>query len=96
MKKNLASILITNYNKGKFIKKSVISALSQNYIYKEVILFDDKSTDNSLKKIHRFKNIKVLKNKSIKFFSSPINQINGIIKTNPINLAKNLIYLTLF
>jgi len=48
MKKNLASILITNYNKEKFIKKSVISALSQNYNLKEVILFDDKSTDNSL------------------------------------------------
>lgn len=81
MKKNLASILITNYNKEKFIKKSVISALSQSYNLKEVILFDDKSTDNSLKKINRIKNIKILKNKSIKSYSSPINQINGIIKS---------------
>ena len=30
MTKNLASIIITNYNKEKFIKKSVQSALNQN------------------------------------------------------------------
>ena len=81
MKKNLASILITNYNKEKFIKKSVISALTQDYIYKEVILYDDKSTDNSLKKINNLKKIKILNNKRKNFFSSPINQINGIIKS---------------
>ena len=81
MKKNLASILITNYNKEKFVKKSVLSALSQDYANKEIIFFDDHSSDNSLKIINDFKNIKIIKNKSKKLLSSPINQINGIIKS---------------
>ena len=46
--KNLVSILITNYNKGSFIKKTIESCLSQNYKNKEILLFDDCSVDNSL------------------------------------------------
>ena len=43
----LASIIITNYNKSNFVIKSVKSCLTQNYKNKEIIFFDDKSTDNS-------------------------------------------------
>ena len=42
MNEALASIIITSFNKGKFIKKTIESALNQNYKKKEIIVFDDK------------------------------------------------------
>jgi len=69
-KKNLISVIITNFNKGRFIEKSLISVFKQNHKYFEVILFDDCSTDNSmkiLKKFKRFKKFKLIINKKKKF-----------------------------
>jgi len=43
-----ASIIITNYNYGKFITECVDSLLQQTYKNIEVIIIDDGSTDNSL------------------------------------------------
>ena len=63
IKKKLISILISNYNKEKFIKSSIKSAFKQKYNNFEVILFDDASTDYSLLKIKHFKKIKLIKNK---------------------------------
>ena len=63
MKKNFVSILITNYNKGKYLKKTINSCLIQDYKDKEVLVFDDCSTDNSLKILKKCKNITVIKNK---------------------------------
>ena len=48
-KKNFVSILVTNYNKERFLKKSIKSCLRQNFKNKEVIIFDDCSSDNSIK-----------------------------------------------
>ena len=81
MNKNiLVSIIITNYNKEKFIYKTLKSAISLDYSNKEIIVFDDSSDDKSLDIIKKFKNIKLLKNKSKKIKSGPLNQINAIIK----------------
>ena len=63
------SILITNYNKSKFLKKSLDSLKKQNYKNFEIIIFDDCSTDNSLKIIKKFKKINLITNK--KKFISP-------------------------
>ena len=63
MKKQLASILITNFNKDKYLNDTIQSCLAQNYKNKEILIFDDKSTDNSLKILKKYKKIKVLKNK---------------------------------
>ena len=41
MKNNFISILITNYNKEKFLNKSLKSVLNQTYSNYEIILFDD-------------------------------------------------------
>jgi len=82
MKKNiLVSIIITNYNKDKFIEKTINSALNQEYINKEVIIFDDGSTDKSMKIIKKFKNIKLIKNKKERKISGPLSQIKGIINS---------------
>ena len=81
MKKEfLASILITNYNKEKFVNSALLSAVRQNYKKKEIIIFDDKSTDNSIKIIEKFKKIKIIKNNKKKNKSGSLNQINGLIK----------------
>ena len=81
MKKNFISILITSYNKGNFLEKTINSCLSQNFKKKEIILFEDCSTDNSKKILKKFKNkIKIINNKKKKFDSSPLNQIHGIIE----------------
>ena len=76
---NLISILVTNFNKEKFIKKSIKSILDQSFKNYEIILFDDCSTDNSIAKIKNFKNIKLIRNNKKKFNSSPLNQMYGIL-----------------
>ena len=48
MKQKLISILITNYNKGNFLRKTIFSCENQSYLKKEIIIFDDYSTDKSI------------------------------------------------
>ena len=79
-KKEYISIIITNYNKEKYIVKSLQSITNQNYKNYEIILFDDCSTDNSINLIKKFKNVRLIKNHKKKFISNPLNQINGILK----------------
>ena len=82
----LASIIITNYNKSNFVIKSVKSCLTQNYKNKEIIFFDDKSTDNSLRKIKNFKkkykyNFKIILNPKKKKDFATFNHISAIKKS---------------
>lgn len=44
----LVSILINNYNYGRFLGEAIRSALAQNYADKEIVVVDDGSTDDSL------------------------------------------------
>jgi glycosyltransferase involved in cell wall biosynthesis len=62
------SIIITNYNYGKFISSCLKSCFNQSFLKKdyEVILVDDCSNDQSKKKIKKFehkKNFKFIENK---------------------------------
>ena len=64
----LASIIITNFNYGKYLERCLRSCLNQTLSAKdyEVIIVDDKSTDNTEKIIKPFlnySNIKLIKNK---------------------------------
>ena len=50
----LVSIVINNYNYGRFLAQAIRSALGQTYSHTEVIVVDDGSTDDSLQVIGRF------------------------------------------
>ena len=79
--KNYISILITNYNKEKFLDKSLKNVCNQNFKNYEIIIFDDCSTDRSINIIKKYKKVKLINNKTRnKKKSGPLNQINGIIE----------------
>lgn len=50
----LVSILINNYNYGRFIAEAIDSALNQTYSNLEIIVVDDGSTDNSHEIIQKY------------------------------------------
>ena len=52
----LASIIINNFNYGRFIGDAIESALAQTYANNEVIIVDDGSTDNSREIIASYAN----------------------------------------
>ena len=78
MKNELISILITNFNKEKFLKNCLNSVYRQNLKNFEIILFDDCSNDNSLKIIKKYKRIKLILNKKKISEHAAINQLNGL------------------
>ena len=78
MKKNFISILITNHNKNKYLQKNLKRCFNQNYNKFEVIVYDDRSTDDSIKTLKRFKKIKLIQNYK-NFLSPPLNQLKGLM-----------------
>jgi glycosyltransferase involved in cell wall biosynthesis len=50
----LVSIVINNFNYGRFLTEAIESALAQSYRNTEVIVVDDGSTDDSRDIIHRY------------------------------------------
>lgn len=50
----LVTIIVPNYNCGKFIQETIKSIKNQTYINWELIFIDDASTDNSLEIIRSF------------------------------------------
>jgi len=47
----MVSVIITTYNRRRFLKEAVTSVLNQDYQNKEVIVIDDGSTDESAEEI---------------------------------------------
>jgi len=78
MKKNFISILITNHNKNRYLQKNLKNCFNQNHDSFEVIVYDDRSTDDSIKTIKKFKKIKLIQNYK-NFLSPPLNQLEGLM-----------------
>ena len=74
-----ASILIANYNNGQYLKECIDSIKKQNYKNTEIIVHDDASSDNSIKKLNEYKNIKIIKNKKRGRYGS-YNQMNAFYR----------------
>lgn len=64
MDKPLASVCIPAYNNAAYIKETIDSVLSQTYSNLELVICDDKSTDDTVKVIEKIKDdrIKLYKN----------------------------------
>ena len=82
----MISIIITNYNKEKYILNTLNSCKNQTDKNFEIIIIDDASTDKSLEIIKKFvsKNkkikIKLFLNKVKKYKNSNLSQLNSINK----------------
>lgn len=82
----MISIIITNYNKEKYILNTLNSCKNQTDKNFEIIIIDDASTDKSLEIIKKFvsKNkkikIKFFLNKVKKYKNSNLSQLNSINK----------------
>ena len=63
------SILITSYNKGRYLEECIKSCLSQTNKNFEIIICDNYSTDNSDQIFEKYKkNIKLIKKKKLVIF----------------------------
>ena len=69
-------IYITNFNYGRYIKKSIQSVLNQTFKNYELLILDDGSTDNSIQIIKSFS-----KKKNIRFI---FQKNKGLNKSNTI------------
>jgi glycosyltransferase involved in cell wall biosynthesis len=65
----LFSVIMPNFNNGKYIKEAIESVLAQTYPNWELVIVDDASTDNSLDIIKVFMN-----NGKIKLITNDINK----------------------
>lgn len=75
-----ASILIVNYNNEKFLNQCLNSIFNQTYKNIEIIVFDDCSLDNSVKKLKKIKNIILITNNKKQSIYGSYNQINAYRK----------------
>ena len=80
MNKQKISILITNFNKEKFIEECILSCLSQNYNNLEIIIVDNSSTDQSMGIITKYSDKLFIVTKKRDSLHSPKNQIDSLIK----------------
>ena len=81
-KETLFSILIANYNNERYLLECIESVLIQSYENWEIIIVDDKSTDES-NKLYSL----LIKNSKIRIFYNKKNYGLGYTKIKLIQLA---------
>lgn len=75
----LCSVLISNFNKSKYLEKCLNSVVKQTYDHVEIIFSDNGSSDDSVAIASKFTNIKILKTKRSTDYAA-LNQIDVILK----------------
>lgn len=83
-KEPLVSVVIPNYNCGKYIRETLESVINQNYKNIEIIIIDDCSTDNSMEIVKKYQKIDL----NIKVEIMKSNQGAAICRNRGIELAK--------
>ena len=80
IKEKKISILISTFNKSKFIKKTIKSCLDQKYSNYEIIIVDTQSQDGTEKIINSFLHLKKIRFFKVnrKYQDAPLNQIEAI------------------
>ncbi|WBV51563.1 glycosyltransferase family 2 protein [Chryseobacterium gambrini] len=78
------SVLIANYNNGKFFKECYDSIIAQDYKNWEVIILDDASTDDSVEVIKKL----ISSDERFKIYRNEENSGVGITKSKLIELAE--------
>jgi glycosyltransferase involved in cell wall biosynthesis len=73
------SVIITNYNYGKYLSRCIRSCLNQNYVKHEVIVIDDNSTDNSMEVLETFQD-------NVRIFKTPKN--SGVAFASNLGIKK--------
>jgi glycosyltransferase involved in cell wall biosynthesis len=68
------TIVITNYNYSQFIHDAIVSALNQKPLIDELVIVDDKSTDNSVVLIEKLLSNLPQNNLKIKFLVHDVNK----------------------
>ena len=84
MNNPLVSVIISTYNNSNFLEKSIQSVLDQSYKNIEILILDDKSTDNSktiLEEIsNKHFNLKILHNDKNLGLTKSLNKLIAIAK----------------
>ncbi len=75
------SIIMPAFNTSKFIGKAIQSVLNQTYNHFELIIIDDKSTDNTINEINSFKDSRIV------FLRNEINLGVGETRNKAIEIA---------
>lgn len=81
-KKELFSVLIANYNNAKYLIRAIDSVRNQTYSNWEIIIVDDKSTDESYE-IYK----ELIKDERIKIFYNQNNKGCGYTKNKCVELS---------
>lgn len=74
------SVILPNYNHSKYLSSRINSILNQSYKPYEIIIVDDKSTDNSLEILREFERKKLIKLLVNKINIGPVASLNRGIK----------------
>jgi len=80
---DLVSIIMPSYNTAKFIADSIESIIAQTYIYWELIIVDDCSSDNTNEVVGKY-----LNDKRIKYFRNDKNSGAAISRNKALREAK--------
>jgi GT2 family glycosyltransferase len=69
----LVSIIIINWNGEEIIGDCLTSLINQTYRNIEIIVLDNNSMDESIKKINQYPQVKIIRNKQISGFAEGNN-----------------------
>ena len=82
---DLVSVIIPNYNYGRYLIKAIQSVLDQDYPSIEIIVVDDGSTDDSISILRQFNNkIKIIETQN---FGAPTARNFGVLASTGTHLA---------